>query len=93
VINLEVTIIVSSEVAAAIQQKKPQHPGAEELLRIAETLGVSLEPIHPGTVDTNLLSYFIVKVPDSATALKVMDRLQQSKAVEAAYIKPPDELP
>jgi hypothetical protein len=39
------------------------------------------------------MSYFIVDVPDAETAQRVINRLQQSKAIEAAYLKPPDELP
>jgi hypothetical protein len=52
-----------------------------------------LEPIHPGTEDPELTRYFTVEAPDQATAERVMARLRQSKAVEAAYVKPPDAMP
>jgi hypothetical protein len=58
-----------------------------------EKLGVELEPMHPGTRDPFLAPYFIVEVPDSETAERIVTHLRQSGAIEAAYIKPLDELP
>jgi len=58
-----------------------------------EELELALEPMHLETNDPVLQSYFIVEVPDSVTAQRVIERLQQSPAIEAAYVKPPDELP
>jgi hypothetical protein len=34
-----------------------------------------------------------VEVPDYATAERVIAHLQNLEAVEAAYLKPPDEMP
>jgi len=58
-----------------------------------ETFGLVLEPMHRDTDDPHLQSYFIVEVPDYATAKRMMDRLQSLEAVEAAYVKPPDKMP
>ena len=58
-----------------------------------EAFGLTLEPMHRDTDDPTLQSYFVVEVPDHATAQRVMARLRQLEAVEAAYVKPPDELP
>ena len=60
---------------------------------IVEEFGVVLEPLHPDTEDPSLISYFTIEVPDHATADRVIARLLQSKGIEAAYLKPPDELP
>jgi hypothetical protein len=68
-------------------------PEAEELDRIAGQLGVVLQPIHPDTTDPDLRGYFTVEAPDRATADKVIAGLRQSKAVAAAYVKPPDAMP
>jgi hypothetical protein len=52
-----------------------------------------LEPVHPGVEDPLLASYFMAEVPDSTTAEWVIIHLRKSKAIEAAYRKPTDELP
>jgi hypothetical protein len=43
--------------------------------------------------DPRLASYFTVEVPDHVTAERVISRLQNCEAVEAAYLKPLDEAP
>jgi hypothetical protein len=91
--TMQVTVQVSADVARALHQQGPPTAESEGLLRITETFGLMLEPMHHDTDDPNLQSYFIVRVPDHATAQRVIDRLQQTVAVEAAYVKPPDELP
>jgi hypothetical protein len=93
VITMRITVQVSANVARALHQRGPPTAESEELLRIIETFGLALEPMHRDTDDPNLQSYFIVEVPDHATAQRVINRLQQLEAVKAAYVKPPDELP
>ena len=90
---MQVTFKVPADVGRALHQRDPPTTESKEPLRIVEALGVTLEPMHPGTKDPNLMSYFIVEVPDPKTAQRVIDRLQRSTAIEAAYLKPPDELP
>lgn len=58
-----------------------------------EDLGVSLDPVHPGAEHPFLAPYFTIEVPDIQTAERVMTQLRRSKAIEAAYVKPPDEKP
>lgn len=62
---------------------------------IAQTVvsGVALQPMHPGTDDPDLMRFFTVEVPDGASAEQVVARLQEDTEVEAAYLKPPDEMP
>jgi len=55
--------------------------------------GVVLQPMHPGTNDPDLMRFFTVEVSDSASAEQLIARLQQDAEVEAAYLKPPDEMP
>ena len=90
---MQITVKVSADIGRSIHQRSPSTTESAELLRIVEAFGVTLEPMHPGTADPNLMSYFIVEVPDAETAQRVINRLQQSKAIEAAYLKPPDEVP
>ncbi len=69
-------------------QVAPDLVGAFEAA--AGALGVTPRPLHPGAEDPRLRSYYVVDVPDGATAERVVARLRQSPAVAAAYIKPPD---
>ncbi len=66
---------------------------AHELMQLAGELGVMLTPMHPGAEDLYLIPFFTVEVADAAHAAQVIARLQTSEAVEAAYLKPADELP
>jgi len=90
---MQVTVQVSADVAHALHQRGPPTAGSQALLRMIATFGLTLKPLHLDTDDPTLQSYFIVEAPDLATAQRVMDRLGRSKAVLAAYVKPPDELP
>lgn len=90
---MQVIVQVSADVARALHRGGPPTANSEALLRMMETLGLTLQPMHPATHDPYLQSYLTVEVPDDATAQQVIDRLQQAATVEAAYVKPPDELP
>jgi len=65
----------------------------QELQAAANELGVSLEPMYPEVSHPTLQPFFIVDVPDQASAQKVIARLTQSTAVEAAYLQPDAEPP
>jgi hypothetical protein len=93
VITMQVTVQVSADLARALHQRGPPTAESEELLRIIETFGIALEPMHRDTDDPNLQSYFTVEVADYAIAQRLMNRLQLLEAVKATYVKPPDELP
>lgn len=66
----------------------------DELRGRLDQLGVELEPVHPGEDDPLLAPYFAVEVPeDEGLADGVLSVLNESAAVEAAYVKPAAELP
>lgn len=90
---MQVTIQVSEDVAQSLHQQSPPTEESEMLLRMVDTLGYMLEPMHLETDDPNLRCYFIVESPDNATAQRVIDRLRGLEAIEAIYVKPPDEQP
>ena len=91
--KIQVTVQVSADVARILHQRGAPTTESKELLKIAEEFGVVLEPMHPGAEDPLLTPYFMVEVPDSTTAERVIAHLRRSTAVEAVYLKPPDELP
>lgn len=86
------TVQVSDELAVALRQGTQAATEASELRQIADELGISLHPLHPGSDDPSLRSYFTVEVPDAAAAQRVIARLRQSPGITAAYVKPPDAM-
>ena len=91
--NLKVTVIVTDNVARSLHGLASPSEESLALLQTASSLGVTLEPLHPGVDDPTLLPYFTIDVPDMETAESVIARLQQLSSLEGAYIKPPDEPP
>jgi hypothetical protein len=74
-------------------QVSPHVRTVDELRALAERLGVTLVPMHPGSSDPTLRRYYSVEVADPAAAERVATRLRESPVVAAAYIKPPDAMP
>jgi hypothetical protein len=56
-------------------------------------LDAPLNPVHAKTADQALASFFEIEIDDPAEAKRLVRRLQTDPAVDAAYIKPDDELP
>lgn len=87
------TVKLREDEAQELQYQRASSPAAREVVDAAEEVGAALRPMHPGVPDRELSRYFFVEVPDSPTAGRVISRLQNCAAVEAAYLKPPDEMP
>jgi hypothetical protein len=47
-----------------------------------------LEPLHPGTTERSLASWFRVDVPTPLEAESIASRLRDLDGVEAAYVEP-----
>ena len=90
---MQITVLLQADVARRLHRRGQPTTESEELNHITKQLGVALKSIHPGTADPDLTRYFTVEAPDQATAERVIARLRQSKAVEAAYVKPLDAMP
>jgi hypothetical protein len=90
---MHVIIQMQPGAAQAVRQRIPRTAAPEELLQIAEELGVVLTPLHPGTDDTSLAQYLTAEVADPAAAHRLIARLSGNPAIQAAYLKPADELP
>jgi hypothetical protein len=91
---MNVVIKVRKEIAVPnLDKLHPQNEEALELSKAAEELGVELRQMHPSVKDSVLASYYVVEVSDSREAARVAERFRVCRAVEAAYVKPPDELP
>jgi hypothetical protein len=90
---MDVIIKVPREIAPELRGQVASSPAAEEILRAARDLGATLEPLHPGATDPHLIGYFTVAAADFAAAERIAERLRGCQAVEAAYVKPVDEMP
>lgn len=55
--------------------------------------GVTTQPLHPGADDPALVGWHRVAVPADVDAEAVAAALRGHPAVEAAYVKPPADLP
>ena len=88
---IQVIVQVSSDVAHELHIGESNT--SEELRKMAKKLDISLKPMHPDSKDLLLEQYFIVEISETLSVEQVIKLLRQCKAVEAAYIKPPDELP
>jgi malic enzyme len=90
---MKVTVHVRPDAKLNSSNDQQATAQAKEIAETAKQLGVVLEPMHPSIDDPRLANSFAVEVPDAAAAERVIDRLQTLEAIEAAYLKPSDELP
>lgn len=88
-----VTVKLSLDTALALQNQKQASSDLKELLQVVNELRIKLTPMHPGAQDALLAPWYTIMLTDNVTATHVLVRLQNCKGVEAAYIKPPTELP
>jgi hypothetical protein len=71
-------------------------PAAEKARAIVELVhraGSRIAPTHPGVTEPPLSTFFTIEGLDHATLGALAERLRALSGVEAAYVKPADELP
>lgn len=90
---MQITIQLEGETAHQLRHRQPPNEVTRELLSVVDELRVELQPIHIGTSDGELAKYFSVDVSDGQMAETVRGTLASCRGVEAAYVKPADELP
>lgn len=87
-----VTIKLSLDTALALKKQKLISE-SQELLQVTKELQIELKPMHPDAQDTLLIPWYKIELRDDAKVDYVISRMLSCKGVEAAYVKPPDELP
>jgi hypothetical protein len=90
---VDVIVQLSPEAADAVQGDRATPPDLREAQEKLRSLGLSLEPLHPGADFPSLASWFRVSVEDATTAEDVADALRTSEGVESAYVEPPSAPP
>ncbi len=90
---MQLTLQLSPQAALALQGKRFADADVQSLLRLVQQAGFALSPLHPGSFDPALQSYYIVEAPDTALNRDAIERIRACAGVEAAYVKPPDQPP
>ena len=90
---LQVIVQVKLEVARQLRQQQPSTDISRMIEQTVKQLGGRLNPVHLDTTDPLLLPFFQVQVSNPQTADQIVAALSQCEGVEAAYLKPADELP
>jgi hypothetical protein len=89
---MQITLQVDQALAVALQSPGRALSSACQIHDLLGKAHASLEPMHPGTQDTDLGRFFTVDVLD-AEALTLQEALLKTKGVTAAFIAPSEELP
>jgi hypothetical protein len=87
---MRITVKVRDQSAASRGDSTTAH--TESLGKALRESGVTLEPMHPGSEDPALASWFTAEVEDDRVD-DVLRALRSSAAIEAAYVKPAEEPP
>lgn len=90
---MELSIRLNEEVARELLSGAPRGRDAVGLAEAARIEGLSLLPVHPGTDDAALATFFHASVADASAANAAIERLKSCPGVEAAYLKPREEAP
>jgi hypothetical protein len=89
-IALQLDQDTASVVSTRLSRQGPS-PRGYRALPIEQALspsGVVMHPVHPGATDALLTPYFFIDVPDDADIAGLLDVLQRTPGVEAAYVEP-----
>jgi hypothetical protein len=90
---VDVIVQLSPEAADAVEGGRATPLGLQDAQEKLRSLGLSLEPLHPGAEFPSLASWFRVSVQDETTAEDVAEALRTSEGVESAYVEPPSAPP
>jgi hypothetical protein len=63
------------------------------LVELVEPHGGRVQPLHPGSTDERLSSYYRIEAASPEARERLLEVLRGSALVRAAYVKPTDEPP
>jgi len=90
---MQVTVQVTEDVARALRGENGSSRDLAPLKSVLDVCGGQLKPLHEHTHDRELQTYYTMELPEDDRAKAIVDRLRATAGIEAAYVKPPDELP
>jgi hypothetical protein len=89
---LQVVVLVTEQEAARLLRPRGRDvPEASSVLSVAQRLGATIAPQHPGVRDPTLSRYFLAQLPERAAAELLVNALLAVPEVESAYVKPDEE--
>jgi len=91
--SIEVVVRIRDPEAASLRRGAVDSAALRDLSGATSELGIALDPMDDTGASGPLAGYFQVWVADPEYAREVVERLSRCAAVEAAYIKPPAEVP
>lgn len=89
---MQITVQLEAETAHQLRHRQPPSGATRELLSVTGEFDVKLQPVHPGMTDPELAKYYSVEVADGELGDEIRAKLARCQGVEAAYVKPADEL-
>ena len=94
-IALQLDAATAEAVRVRVTREGPAPRGDRSLPveQVVQAAGAVVRPVHPGASDALLTPYFFIDVPDDADTADLLDALQRTPGVEAAYIEPSAETP
>ena len=90
---MDITLIVANDVATELGKRVATSSEVDEILSVAGRFGASIKSTHPDVDDPDLGKSFTVEVGADADESLLLESLRDCGGVEAAYVKPADELP
>ncbi len=88
---VELTIQFREVDATSVHSGFPSPP-AKAIADAVQAHGMVLRPMHPGATGSQA-TWFVVDVPNPVQAQEMLEAIRSLDAVDAAYLKPRDELP
>lgn len=90
---MRLAVQVEPKIASALLRDELTAASASALEEYLRGAGVSLVPMHPGTNDPELRTWFQATAPANADAQEIAHALRKHESILAAYPKPLDEPP
>jgi hypothetical protein len=85
-------VVIQIAPPAETESVRAEHPLAA-IQHAVSTLGLRVEPQHPGIKDPVLSTYYKVEAPDAQSAANVVETVRNLPSVAAAYVKPREAPP
>jgi len=90
--GVQITVQTKPGTAQVLRGREKPSTEVLDLRERLDEFGVTLEPVHPPTDDPLLDTYFTVDAPEEKLS-QILKILTDNPIVDAAYLKPADELP
>lgn len=90
---MNLVVQLAAGAAEEVTTRGTARPEVSALLKTAEKLGIHLAPMHPGSADAGLRTWFRASLDGASDAEAIAQKLLAHPLVVAAYPKPPDALP